>query len=228
VRDAPLYSAKPVAEAVVTAPESPVVAKESSMVADSAVRDAPLYSAKPVADAPVTAKAAAVPGKKTDIAPNADALVAAGVAPHVVEGAAVVAAPTAETAAVEAASARTVLMADGVAKTVSTAEVLVAAAEAVADAILVTPGLVRGEGEVRIQLRPDVLEGTEVRIAVQGRSLDVSFVPQTESMAALIEQCRPQLEQHLAGRIHAFQIAVSVKGGGSHVRGARVRGEELA
>ena len=94
---------------------------------------------------------------------------------------------------------------------VSKAEVLVQAAEAVADTILVSPGLLRGQGEVRIQLRPDVLEGTEIRIAVTGRQMEVNFMPQTQDMAVLIEQCRPQLEQHLAEKIHSFQIAVDVR-----------------
>ena len=137
---------------------------------------------------------------------DADVLVAAGVAPQVVP-VAVAPAP----AAVEPPVA--VVAVDAVARIqkISEAEVLVQAAEAVADTILVSPGLLRGEGEVRIQLRPDVLDGTEIRIAVAGRQMDVQFTPRTPDMAALIEQCRPQLEQHLAGRIHSFQIAVVVQ-----------------
>ncbi len=88
---------------------------------------------------------------------------------------------------------------------------LVEAAQAVADTLLVTPGLLRGEGEVRIRLRPDVLDGAEIRISVTGRNLAVSFTPTTEEVAALIERCQPQLAAHLAERIHAFQIAVDVR-----------------
>ncbi|MCQ2388874.1 MAG: hypothetical protein MJ138_04110, partial [Kiritimatiellae bacterium] len=227
----------PVAGTPVAAPavvaETPVVAAETP-VAGMPVA-APVVAAEtPVAAMPVAAPAVAtsdaapaVRGRQKDVVPNADALVAAGIAPTVVDAAPVAPAAAPEIAAVEAASARTVLMADGAAKTVSVVEVLVAAAEAVADAILVTPGLLRGEGEVRIQLRPDVLEGTEVRIAVQGRTLDVAFVPQTHDMSVLIEQCRPQLEQHLAGRIHAFQVAVAVKPALGNGRPARLRDEEF-
>ncbi len=107
-------------------------------------------------------------------------------------------------------SARTVEVAERVTKAMSASEVLIQAAEAVADTILVSPGLLRGEGEIRVQLRPDVLDGTEIRIGVSGRQLDVAFMPSTADMSALIEQCRPQLEQHLAARIHRFSVSVSV------------------
>ena len=110
---------------------------------------------------------------------------------------------------------------------VTSAEVLVQAANAVADTLLVSPGLLRGQGEIRIRLKPDVLDGTEIKIAVTGRHLDVQFAPQTHEVSVLIEQCRPQLEQHLSERIHSFQIAVAVR---PQLTGARraVRQEEDA
>ena len=89
-------------------------------------------------------------------------------------------------------------------------EVLVAAAEAVADTIMVTPGLLTGEGQIRVQLRPDVLDGTEIQINVTGRAIAVDFLPQTTDMATLIQRCLPQLEQHLASRIHSFTIVATV------------------
>ena len=89
-------------------------------------------------------------------------------------------------------------------------EVLIAAAEAVADTIMVTPGLLSGEGQIRVQLRPDVLEGTEIQLNVAGKTISVQFLPQTTDMAALIQRCLPQLEQHLATRIHSFTIAATV------------------
>jgi len=89
--------------------------------------------------------------------------------------------------------------------------VLVQAAEAVADALLVTPGLLEGQGEILVQLRPDVLEGTEVKISVTGRQLDVVFQPQTVDMAVLIENCRTTLVQHLAAKIVSFNVSVDVR-----------------
>ncbi len=92
------------------------------------------------------------------------------------------------------------------------AQVLIEAASAVADTIVVTPGLLRGSGEVQVQLRPDVLEGTVIRISTTGPgSLTVHFTPVTENMAALLEKCAPQLVTYLSERIHSIQVAVNVK-----------------
>ena len=72
--------------------------------------------------------------------------------------------------------------------------------------------VLRGASEVQVQLRPDVLEGTVIRIAttVPG-TLTVQFTPVTENMAALLEKCAPQLVTYLSERIHNVQIAVNVK-----------------
>ena len=125
------------------------------------------------------------------------------------------AAPAAPVTAVEAVVAA---FTPSAARAVEPVQVLVEAARAVADTLLVTPGLLRGEGEIRIQLRPDVLDGTEIHIVVAGRQLTVAFTPPTPDLVALIEQSHPQLTAHLAERIHSFQIAVDVR--------RRVRSEE--
>ena len=127
-------------------------------------------------------------------------------------------APESASSPVTAVEAVVTAFAPSAARVVEPAQVLVEAARAVADTLLVTPGLLRGEGEIRIQLRPDVLDGTEIHIAVAGRQLTVAFTPPTPELAALIEQSRPQLTAHLAERIHSFQIAVDVR--------RRVRSEE--
>ena len=94
---------------------------------------------------------------------------------------------------------------------VSAAETMVRAAEAVADAILVSPGLKAGDGEMLIRLRPDVLDGSAVRIAVSGRQLEVEFMPMQMETAALIERNMSQLQQHLVARVHMYTVGVSVK-----------------
>ena len=92
------------------------------------------------------------------------------------------------------------------------AQVLIEAAAAVADTIVVSPGLLRGAGEVQVQLRPDVLEGTVIRIATTAPgTLTIQFTPVTENMVALLEKCAPQLATYLSERIHNVQIAVNVK-----------------
>ena len=92
------------------------------------------------------------------------------------------------------------------------AQVLIEAASAVADTIVVSPGLLRGTGEVQVQLRPDVLEGTVIRISTTSQgSLTIQFAPVTENMAVLLEKCAPQLVTYLSERIHGVQVAVNVK-----------------
>ena len=136
---------------------------------------------------------------------SADALVAAGIVP--------LAAPRVEVpvAVQEPVHVTPVEVAQVARTTPAAADVLVQAADAVVDTLLVTPGLLRGQGEVVIQLRPDVLDGTEVKIAVTGRQLEVVFQPQTVDMAVLIENRRPQLMQHLAAKITAFNVSVDVR-----------------
>ena len=91
------------------------------------------------------------------------------------------------------------------------AEVLVQAANAVADTLLVSPGLLRGQGEIVVQLRPDVLDGTEVRIAVTGRQLDVQFCPTTVDMSVMLENGRTQIASCLSAKIAAFNVTVDVR-----------------
>ena len=92
------------------------------------------------------------------------------------------------------------------------AQVLIEAASAVADTIVVSPGLLRGAGEIQVQLRPDVLEGTVICISTTSPGeLTVNFTPATENMAVMLEKCASQLVTYLSERIHNFQIAVNVK-----------------
>ena len=88
---------------------------------------------------------------------------------------------------------------------------LVEAATQVADTILVTPSLVQGEGEITIQLKQAVLDGSEIRLEVRGESITVAITPATPSAAQVISQAKAQFEQTLAERIPSFQIAVSVE-----------------
>ena len=96
--------------------------------------------------------------------------------------------------------------------TATPAQVLIEAAAAVADTIVVSPGLLRGSGEIQVQLRPDVLDGTVIHISTTSPgALSVQFSPTTENMAVLLEKCAPQLVTYLSERIYNFQVAVNVK-----------------
>ena len=206
----PAESSPVVSPGVPVRPDAAVV-DESSVAAFAARRGRralPSEGAVQKAASPASSAPSASP------APSAPSALPVSLA--VPEISAPAAAPTA--APVTAVEAVVAAFTPSAARAVEPAQVLVEAARAVADTLLVTPGLLRGEGEIRIQLRPDVLDGTEIHIVVAGRQLTVAFTPPTPDLVALIEQSRPQLTAHLAERIHSFQIAVDVR--------RRVRSEE--
>ena len=209
----PAESSSVVSPGVPVRPDVAVV-DESSVVAFAARRGRralPSEGAVPGAVPSVLSAPSAPSASPASSAPSA--LPVSFVVPEV---SAPAAAPTA--APVTAVEAVVAAFTPSAARAVEPVQVLVEAARAVADTLLVTPGLLRGEGEIRIQLRPDVLDGTEIHIVVAGRQLTVAFTPPTPDLVALIEQSRPQLTAHLAERIHSFQIAVDVR--------RRVRSEE--
>ena len=209
----PAESSPVVSPGVSTRPDA-AVEDESSVVAFAARRGRralPSEGAVPGAVPSVLSAPSAPSASPASSAPSA--LPVSFVVPEV---SAPAAAPTA--APVTAVEAVVAAFTPSAARAVEPVQVLVEAARAVSDTLLVTPGLLRGEGEIRIQLRPDVLDGTEIHIVVAGRQLTVAFTPPTPDLVALIEQSRPQLTAHLAERIHSFQIAVDVR--------RRVRSEE--
>ena len=87
---------------------------------------------------------------------------------------------------------------------------LIGIAEAVADRVLVSPGLMLGDGEVRVLLKPDVLLGTEIRVVSKNGAVNVNFIPTTPEVAALLERNQPMLVQHLATHVPSVRFGVSV------------------
>ena len=87
---------------------------------------------------------------------------------------------------------------------------LIEIAEAVADRVLVSPGLMQGDGEVRVLLKPDVLQGTEIRVVSESGTVTVNFIPATPEIAALLERNQPLLVQHLATHVPSVRLGVSV------------------
>ena len=153
----------------------------------------------------------AMPRDDEDAGDAADRMVAAGMVSQQVPVVPV------RTESPEGTAAAGVIAADGVeavgriAKSVAASDVMLQVAEEIADSILVSPGLLRGEGEIRIQLKPDVLGGSEVRIGVEGRQLGVELLPVTTDVAAFVERNLPQLQQLLATRVSAFTVGVSMR-----------------
>lgn len=102
---------------------------------------------------------------------------------------------------------------------VTAAEVLVQAANAVADTMLVSPGLMRGEGEIIVHLKPEVLEATELKISVQSGTMTVEFAPTVEKIATLLTQNQANLVQVLSERVGRYNVVVNVRP--SHLKGSR-------
>ncbi len=100
---------------------------------------------------------------------------------------------------------------------ISDAEIVrmfVAAADAVADAILVSDGFSKGEGKLIVQLHSDILNGSEVHIVAKGGLLTVIVNPATQDVQQIVEANRTQFEQFLAEKVHSLRVSVSVRKGG--------------
>ena len=99
--------------------------------------------------------------------------------------------------------------------TQSVAQHFVLAAQAVADALLVSSGFVRGEGQLLVRLRPEVLSGSEIRLVATGGTLTVIVHPATQDVQTIVEANRTQFEQYLAEKVQSWRLAVTVKRGGN-------------
>ena len=99
--------------------------------------------------------------------------------------------------------------------TQSVAQHFVLAAQAVADAMLVSSGFVRGEGQLLVRLRPEVLSGSEIRLVATGGTLTVIVHPATQDVQTIVEANRTQFEQYLAEKVQSWRLAVTVKRGGN-------------
>ena len=97
--------------------------------------------------------------------------------------------------------------------TPDTVKMFVAAAEAVADAILVSSGFENGEGRILVRLQPEVLGGSEVQITAKGGMLTVVVNPASQDVQMIVEANRTQFEQHLAEKVHLWRVAVAVRRG---------------
>ncbi len=90
-------------------------------------------------------------------------------------------------------------------------ETMRVAAEAVAETFRVSPELATtGRGEIQIQLKRDVLEGSGVRFEVQGSELKITLTPATQAVAHLLEKHLETFQTHLAERVANWRISVGV------------------
>ena len=107
-----------------------------------------------------------------------------------------------EVSAVSAATARTEAVVEVVDKLV----------EAVVSQITVTPSIIRGEGEVRITLKENVLDGSNITLSAKDGVLAVVVTPATPEAAQAIAAAAPRLEAALAEHVPTFRN-VAVKFG---------------
>ena len=111
-----------------------------------------------------------------------------------------------EVAAVSAASARTEAIVETVNQVV----------EAVVGQIVVTPGVERGECEIKITLKPTVLDGSEIAMSAKDGALTVHITPTTQEASAAAASALPRLEIALAEHAPAFRqvsVALALKKG---------------
>jgi flagellar hook-length control protein FliK len=161
------------------------------------------------AERPVAAKVSH-PAVATVDKPEEKAVAAAAhvvVAPAAVEASAPQALQAApEVAAASAASARTEVIVETVNQIV----------EAVVGQILVTPGITQGECEIKIMLKPTVLDGSEIAMSAKDGTLTVSITPATQEASAAAAAALPRLEIALAEHAPAFHhvsVALQLKKG---------------
>ena len=99
-----------------------------------------------------------------------------------------------EVAALSAATART----ENIVETVN--QVI----EAVVGQIRVTPGFAQGECEVKITLKPTVLDGSDILMTSKDGTLTVCVTPATQEASAAAAAALPRLEAALAEHAPAF------------------------
>ena len=163
-------------------------------------RPVPLDS-RPASINPQSAPLASQPSDDTEVVLQAAPV---QVAASEVQSAAVV--PGDGGLSVSAVSARTEAIVDTINEVV----------EAVVGQMTVTPSLVQGEGEVRMTLKPTVLDGSDITLSAKDGTLTVAVTPATLSAEQAVAAAMPRLEIALAEHAPAFrhvEVALVAKKG---------------
>ena len=180
-------------------PQNPVAASyDSSVSGQNALRDAggTQFIASEIQLVPKQAVEAVDESEEVAVLQAAPVQVAV---PDALGGVSVQVAP--EVAAVSAASARTETIVDTVNQIV----------DAVVGQIVVTPSLVQGEGEVRMTLKPTVLDGSDITLTAKAGTLTVAVTPATPAAEQAAAAALPRLEIALAEHAPAFRhVAVAL------------------
>jgi hypothetical protein len=83
--------------------------------------------------------------------------------------------------------------------------------ETVVETIAVTPALSSGgDGEIFIRLKPDILDGSSVRIEVKDGELKVVVVPASRAAEEILQKAQETFQNQLAERVTAWRVNVGV------------------
>ena len=83
--------------------------------------------------------------------------------------------------------------------------------ETVVETLAVTPTLSStGEGEIRIQLKSDILDGSSIKIEVKNGELKVVVEPASRAAEEILIKSQEAFQNHLAERVTAWRINVGV------------------
>ncbi len=101
------------------------------------------------------------------------------------------------------------------------------AAEAVVSTMTVSPELVKtGTGEIHIQLKKEILDGSSVRLEARGGELKIVLTPATQEAAAVLETHLESFRVHLAERVANWRINIGVTAWDPKTKLGRMEREE--
>lgn len=104
----------------------------------------------------------------------------------------------------------------------SYSQLMVAAAEAVVEAMTVSAALsVKGEGEIHIQLKNDILDGSFVKLQAKGDELKIVITPASKIAEEIFVKHQEAFQSQLAERVVNWRINVGVVAWGTRSVGSR-------
>ena len=83
--------------------------------------------------------------------------------------------------------------------------------ETVVETMAVTPALATGgDGELRIRLKSDILDGSSVKMEVKGGELKIVVVPASRAAEEILLKAQESFQNQLAERVTAWRINVGI------------------
>ena len=83
--------------------------------------------------------------------------------------------------------------------------------ETVVETIAVTPALSSGgDGEIRIQLKSDILDGSAIKFEVKNDELKIVVMPASRAAEEILLKAQESFQNQLAERVTAWRVNVGV------------------